>query len=219
MQVQFDVVSERHSFASAMDTLPRAAVSGATRFTGASAVGGFLVGAGVSAGAGIGAGSGAAFAGGGASPRGAGVSTRGVDDAAGLDGWRNPNHHVPNATSSTAPIAIAVVGRLDGEESGETGDAVRVASVGFSGGGSGARFSVASRSGGDAGEGDSGSRATGAGRGGGAGATVAGTTGAATAAGAGLGAPDSEANGSSPRGTVPDNSIGLPIASQKSLRF
>ena len=139
--------------------------------------------------------------------------------AAGLDGWRNPNHHVPNATSSTAPIAIAVVGRLDGGESGETGDAVRVASVGFRGGGSGARVSVASRSGGDAGEGDSGSRATGAGRGGGAGAAVAGTTGAATGAGAGLGAPDSEANGSSPGGTAPDNSTGLPIASQKSLRF
>ena len=205
-----------------MDTPPRAAVSGATRFTRASAIGGFSVGAsagaGVSGGSVIGAVSGAAFAaGGGASSRGAGVSTRGVDGA-GLDGWRNPNHHVPNATSSTAPIAIAVVGRLDGRESGETGDAMRVASVGFRVGGPGARDSVASRSGGDAGEGDCGSRATGAGRGGGAGA-VAGTTGAATGAGAGLGAPDSEANGSSPGGTAPDNSTGLPIAWQKSLRF
>src|SRR6185503_5962948 len=106
-QLQFDVVSERHSLASAIVTSPRAAVSGATRFTGASAIGGFLggasAGAGVSGGAGIGVVSAAAFAaGGGASSRGAAVSTRGVDGA-GLDGWRNPNHHVPNATSSTAP--------------------------------------------------------------------------------------------------------------------
>jgi hypothetical protein len=164
---QFDVVSERHSFASATDRPPLAAVLDATGFAGASAVGGFSAGVstggGVAGAAGTGAGSGAAVAAaGGGSSRGAGVSTFVDDGAVGLDGSRNPNHQVPNAMSSTAPIAIAVVGRLDGAE---TGDAVRVAAVGC--------------------------------RGGGAEATGGGTAGEGTGAGAGFGAVGSGANGSS----------------------
>lgn len=199
------MLSERHNFASATETLLLAAAWRATGFVGAAAIGGFSIGtstgAGFSVAAGTGAGAGAALVTGGCgSSRGAAVSMRGDEGATGPDGWRNPNHHVPLVMSSTAAIAIAIVGRLSDVD---TGDAVRIAAVGGRGGGAGVRVSVASRSGG-AGAGGSIARATGLGFDGGAVGT-----GAETGAGVGLSA----------AGRGSDTSNGLPVAAQKSRRF
>jgi hypothetical protein len=140
------------------------------------------------AGAGVSAGSGVVA-------EGAADSTRGEAGGVGLDGSRNPNHHVASASSSTPPITIAVVGRLD---VCDTGEAVRVAVVGGRDGGSGGR--------------------TAAGRGGGIDA-AGGRLGIGMAAeGGGSGSADSGANASS-LGSASGRSNGLPVAAQKSLRF
>src|SRR5262245_1794354 len=131
VHVQFDVDSDRHTFASATETSPLATIFEGGGVAGSGAVG---LGAAGSGAAGCGASATGGFSVGVRSSRGtagsstgAGVSTRADAGAAGAGGSRNPNHHAAATSMSTRAMAIGVADRPDG---GVTGDETRSAAVG-----------------------------------------------------------------------------------------